>query len=150
MIKIKRIYEAADAGDGARILVDRLWPRGVSKKKAGVDLWLKGCSINSKFSPLGSEKRRLATFVRARNKVSGTAFKEIAPSDKLRKWFGHEPGKWPGFRRRYESELKGKGEEAGRILGLARKSTVTLLYAAKDEERNNAAALRDFLASRAG
>ena len=114
MIKIKRIYEPIAAADGRRILVDRLWPRGVSKTKAGVTLWTR----------------------------------EVAPSDKLRKWFGHEPEKWPEFRRRYRAELKLKSAELDRISAEAGKSDVTLLFAAKDEQRNNAVVLREYLDKR--
>ena len=76
MIRTKRVYEPPQRSDGARVLVDRLWPRGVAKDRAKVDVWLK----------------------------------EIAPSDGLRKWFGHEPAKWAAFRREYRAELKEKSE----------------------------------------
>jgi len=72
MFKLKRIYEASEASDGYRVLVDRIWPRGVSKEKAQIDLWMKG----------------------------------IAPSDALRKWFGHDPERWEEFQRRYREELQ--------------------------------------------
>ena len=72
MFKLKRIYEASEASDGYRVLVDRIWPRGVSKEKARIDLWMK----------------------------------EIAPSDALRKWFGHDPERWEEFQRRYREELQ--------------------------------------------
>lgn len=111
MIKIKRIYDAPAAADGFRVLVDRLWPRGVSKAAARLDLWLK----------------------------------ELAPSDGLRKWFGHDEARWEGFRERYLAELRANPEAAGRLGELPAKKTVTLLYAAKDPLRNNAAVLRDFL-----
>ena len=71
------MYEEPDKGDGKRILVDRLWPRGLTKTKATVDLWLK----------------------------------DIAPSTKLRKWFGHESSRWEEFKKRYRAELKGKDEQ---------------------------------------
>jgi len=112
MIKIKRIYEQPAKEDGFRILVDRLWPRGISKEKAKIDLWLK----------------------------------EIAPSDELRKWFGHDPEKWEEFKAKYEKELKGKQELLGKIKQMEReKGIVTLLYSAKDKEHNNAVALNTFL-----
>ena len=114
MIKIKRIYEEPSDADGFRILVDRLWPRGVSKKDAKVDLWLK----------------------------------EVAPGDDLRKWVSHDPEKWDEFKRRYFKELDaptGKEGVPGVIVEHARKGTVTLLYAAKDEDHNNAAALMEYL-----
>ena len=72
-IQLKRVYEEPSPADGFRILVDRLWPRGISKEEACVDLWLK----------------------------------EVAPSDELRKWFDHDPERWPEFRARYRAELKG-------------------------------------------
>ena len=111
MIKIKRIYEQPDPADGQRLLVDRLWPRGLSKEQAGVDRWLK----------------------------------EIAPSDELRRWYGHDPGKWQEFRSRYRGELEAKRELLDQLADLARGQTVTLLYAAKDEEKNNAVVLKEVL-----
>jgi uncharacterized protein YeaO (DUF488 family) len=116
MIKIKRAYEPASPEDGARILVDRLWPRGLSKERAAIDLWLK----------------------------------DIAPSDELRKWYGHDPGKWPEFERRYFKELQAKGNELKEIRARARKGDVTLLYGTKEREFNNAHALRDYLKGRGG
>ncbi len=112
MIRIKRIYEPPAAADGRRVLVDRLWPRGMSKDEAKVDEWLK----------------------------------EIAPSDELRKWFGHDPARWAEFRTRYREELKGHGELIDRLRAEARTGTVTLLFAAKDEEHNNAVVLKEILA----
>jgi uncharacterized protein YeaO (DUF488 family) len=114
MIKIKRIYEQPDPEDGQRLLVDRLWPRGLSKEHAGVDRWLK----------------------------------EIAPSDELRKWFGHDPARWDEFRARYLGELEAERELLDELAELARGQTVTLLYAAKDQERNNAVVLKEVLAKR--
>lgn len=111
MVKIKRIYEEPEPGDGIRLLVDRLWPRGLSKDRAHVDRWLK----------------------------------EIAPSDELRRWFGHEPEKWQEFRTRYREELAGQRQALDEIRALAKEGTVTLLYAAHDEEHNNAVVLRDLI-----
>jgi uncharacterized protein YeaO (DUF488 family) len=113
MIKTKRMYEPAAKNDGVRVLVDRLWPRGVSKEDAGVDIWLK----------------------------------EIAPSDDLRKWFGHQDDRWDEFQKRYADELKPWEGVLVPVLEFLERDhgTVTLLFAAKDEERNNAAALRSFL-----
>lgn len=111
MIRIKRIYDPPAAGDGRRVLVDRLWPRGLSKDEVKVDEWLK----------------------------------EIAPSDELRKWFGHDPARWEEFRTRYREELKLHGELLERLRAEARKGTVTLLFAAKDEEHNNAVVLKELL-----
>jgi uncharacterized protein YeaO (DUF488 family) len=112
-ISVKRAYEKAAAADGTRILVDRLWPRGIAKAKAKVDLWLK----------------------------------EIAPSDELRKRFHARPEHWAAFKRAYAAELKSpEAKEAARELRAAiRKGDVTLLYAAKDEEHNNAVALKAWL-----
>lgn len=111
MIKIKRVYEKPADDDGNRILVDRLWPRGLSKEKAGLDLWLK----------------------------------DIAPSTELRKWFGHAPERWKSFRGRYETELKNKAELVEMLKAKAGKGTITLLYAARDEEHNEALVLKDVL-----
>ena len=106
-VRIKRAYEPAVPSDGFRILVDRLWPRGLSKAKAHIDLWLK----------------------------------EIAPSPELRTWFGHDPVKWKEFRSRYLSELRGKNEEIDQIREKAKEGMVTLVYAAKDEQHNDAVVL---------
>ena len=115
-LKIKRAYEPPAEDDGVRVLVDRLWPRGVSKDEAGVDVWLK----------------------------------EIAPSDELRKWFKHDPGKWAEFRKRYERELDQKKEAVRQIIDLLAEGPVTLLYSAKDEEHNNAVVLRAYIARHRG
>ena len=112
MIKMKRAYEVPEKSDGFRVLVDRLWPRGVSKEKAAVDLWLK----------------------------------DVAPSNELRKWFGHDPAKWPEFGRKYAAELKDNPEAVNTLRGLAKEhKTLTLVYAAKDEEHNEAAYLKGVL-----
>jgi uncharacterized protein YeaO (DUF488 family) len=114
VIKLKRAYEASEPSDGFRILVDRLWPRGVSKSTARIDLWLK----------------------------------EIAPSADLRKWFGHEPSKWTEFRDRYFRELENNSEALNELMAHLRYGIVTLVYGAKDQEHNNAVALKDYLESR--
>jgi uncharacterized protein YeaO (DUF488 family) len=111
-LRIKRIYEPADHGDGVRVLVDRLWPRGISKDR--IDLWLK----------------------------------DIAPSTALRKWFGHVPARWAGFRARYARELKGNAVAVAELRKLMRGKTVTLLYGARDTEHNEAVALANFLKAR--
>jgi uncharacterized protein YeaO (DUF488 family) len=112
MIKIKRAYQPAEEADGFRILVDRLWPRGISKEKAMIDLWLK----------------------------------DIAPSNDLRKWFSHNVKKWSEFKTRYLEELKTKRTLMEHIKNLEKeKGTLTLIYAAKDEEHNNALVLKDKL-----
>jgi uncharacterized protein YeaO (DUF488 family) len=113
-IRIKRVYEEAEKEDGERILVDRLWPRGLTKEKAKVDLWLK----------------------------------DVAPSTELRKWFAHDPAKWPGFRSRYEDELKGKKEEVDLLRHEAAKGAVTLVYGAKDQQHNEAVILLKLLTAK--
>ena len=112
-VELKRVYEEADANDGTRVLVDRLWPRGLSKERARVDAWLK----------------------------------EVAPSDELRQWFGHDPDKFAEFRKRYEAELASEsGKEAmTKLRELVKRGHVTLLFAARDMEQNNAVVLRDVL-----
>jgi uncharacterized protein YeaO (DUF488 family) len=115
VLKVKRIYEAPAPSDGYRILVDRVWPRGVSKQRAAIALWLK----------------------------------EIAPSTGLRKWFGHDPERWPEFQKRYRQELRGKTGLALQIRQLEKEHhVVTLLFGARDEDRNQAVVLRTFLAAR--
>lgn len=109
-ISLKRAYEPPAASDGTRILVDRLWPRGVSKAKAGIDLWLK----------------------------------DVAPSTELRKWFDHDPDKWPEFQRKYRAELKGS-EALAELRKLSRQGHVTLVYSARDELHNDAVALKKIL-----
>lgn len=113
MIKLKRVYDPYADSDGKRILVDRLWPRGIKKEDARMDLWLK----------------------------------DIAPSNELRKWFGHDPGRWQEFRRRYREELKEKSDLVRELRKAASKGTVTLLYSAKDTEHNNAVVLKEVIAS---
>jgi uncharacterized protein YeaO (DUF488 family) len=111
MIKLKRAYESVSAEDGLRILVERLWPRGVSKQKAQIDLWLQ----------------------------------DAAPSPKLRKWYSHDPAKWPEFRRRYRAELKSQGSLIALLGYVAHHQPVTFVYAASDPERNSALALKELL-----
>jgi uncharacterized protein YeaO (DUF488 family) len=110
-LRLKRVYEPAARDDGTRVLIDRLWPRGLSKEKAAVDHWMK----------------------------------DIAPSAELRKWFGHDPDRWPEFRRRYMGELREKTALVDQIRDLARKHTVTLLFGAHDEEHNDAVVLHEVL-----
>ena len=64
VVQVKRVYQQSGRDDGLRVLVDRIWPRGLSKESAGVDLWLR----------------------------------DVAPSTGLRRWFGHDPEKWPSSR----------------------------------------------------
>jgi len=111
MISLKRVYETPDAEDGARVLIERLWPRGLDKQHAQVDEWLK----------------------------------EIAPSTELRKWFAHDPAKWPEFQKRYQAELAGKSGLLDQLRQMARKDKVTLVFAAKDEQHNSAMVLKNYL-----
>ncbi|HSR13011.1 MAG TPA: DUF488 domain-containing protein [Thermodesulfobacteriota bacterium] len=111
MIKIKRAYEPPAPGDGTRILVDRLWPRGITKEKAKISEWLK----------------------------------ELSPSTELRKWYAHDPAKWPEFKKRYRKELAGREDEIRRLRDAARKGTVTLVFSSKELEINNAAALKEII-----
>ncbi len=113
MIRIKRVYEPVEPGDGERYLVDRLWPRGIKKEKLALTAWLK----------------------------------EAAPSNELRRWYGHDPDKWDEFRRRYFSELEGKPETCLVLTGAAARGDVTLLFSSRELEINNAAALKLFLES---
>ena len=113
-LTVKRIYEPPAPDDGQRVLVDRIWPRGVRKEDAALTLWLR----------------------------------EIAPSNELRKWFGHEPARWVEFRKRYAVELDGNGEAVAQLRGLLGKGKVTLLYGAHDEVHNNAVALAGYLRGR--
>lgn len=113
-IRIKRAYDAPAKTDGERILVDRLWPRGLKKEKAAISEW----------------------------------YKDIAPSNELRQWFRHEPGKWPEFKKSYKKELASKKELVSALAGKARRETVTFVFAAKDEEHNNAVVLKEYVEKR--
>jgi uncharacterized protein YeaO (DUF488 family) len=110
-VKLKRAYDDPAAADGMRVLVDRLWPRGVKKEAAAIDLWAK----------------------------------DLAPSTELRKWFGHDPTRWAEFERRYTTEVLQHAELLDKIRKLARRGTVTLIYAARDREHNEAVIIRDML-----
>jgi uncharacterized protein YeaO (DUF488 family) len=110
-IKLKRAYDKPSAEDGYRILVDRIWPRGVSKQDVKVEQWLK----------------------------------DIAPSKELRKWFKHDPEKWSEFKKRYFNELKSKSKAVEELMQIAKEQAVTLVYAAKDKEYNNAVALKEYI-----
>lgn len=113
-IRLKRAYDTPARSDGPRVLVDRVWPRGVSREDAALDHWFKG----------------------------------LAPSSDLRKWFGHDPGKWSEFRDRYRAEL-GSEEASSDVEALesllSEHRRITLVFAARDTEHNNAVALRDFI-----
>jgi len=110
-IKIKRVYEKPEKTDGFRVLVDRLWPRGLTKEKAAADLWLK----------------------------------EIAPSTELRKWFSHDPDKWPEFKKKYLGELKENKESVSILKDYVKKGDLTLLYGARDQVHNEALVIKDFI-----
>ncbi|WP_343045204.1 DUF488 domain-containing protein [Oricola thermophila] len=110
-IRTKRAYRAARVSDGRRILVDRIWPRGMTQDRLRIAEWAK----------------------------------EIAPSDELRRWFGHDPAKWDRFRASYFRELDGMPDEISRILGLLDEGPITLVYGAKNEMHNNAVALAEYL-----
>jgi uncharacterized protein YeaO (DUF488 family) len=113
-VRIRRVYEPPPPADGYRVLVDRLWPRGLSKEAARIDAWLR----------------------------------DLAPSDELRRWFGHDPARWPAFCARYRAELRAEPRRSllADLASRARAGPVTLLYAARDPARNNAVVLRDALA----
>ena len=113
-IHLKRAYDKPARSDGPRVLVDRIWPRGVAREDADLTLWLKG----------------------------------LAPSTELRKWFGHDPGKWLEFRKRYLRELSAPeaGEDLEKLKGLfAEYRRITLVFGSKETKHNNAVALRDFI-----
>lgn len=114
-VKLKRAYDPPAASDGTRILVDRLWPRGVKKANAAIDQW----------------------------------DKSIAPSTRLRNWFGHDPARWPEFRQRYASEIHGHREELAALRARAESGRITLIFAAHDKMHNHAIVLRDVLLGRA-
>jgi uncharacterized protein YeaO (DUF488 family) len=116
MLQVKRVYDTPSSEEGYRVLVDRLWPRGLKREAALVHSWLK----------------------------------EIAPSDELRRWFGHDPERWKEFQARYGKELAAQEPLWRELLQRARKGRVTLLYSAKDTQHNNAVALKSFLDSKAG
>ena len=115
-IRLKRAYQPASKDDGYLILVDRLWPRGLSKQDANVDLWIK----------------------------------EIAPGTELGKWFKHDTTKWVEFRQRYNQELDSQPEAVQQLVDLVKQQRATLIYGAKNEEFNQAVALKEYLDKRAG
>ena len=111
-IIIKRVYDEPKKLDGKRVLIDRLWPRGLSKEEAGIDLW----------------------------------HAEVAPSTKLRQWFGHDSKKWEEFKRRYLKELKANKESVKKLKDyISPLPCATLLFAARSLEFNHAIVLKDFL-----
>lgn len=110
-ISLKRVYDRPAPGDGTRILVERLWPRGLTKDKAAIDHWAK----------------------------------DISPSPELRRWYGHDPAKWPEFRARYRSELEKNQDALSALAEKCRAGKVTFVFAAKHERRCSAAVLKAFL-----
>ena len=110
-VRLKRAYEDAAAYHRRRVLIDRFWPRGVSREHAHLDEWAR----------------------------------ELAPSSELRQWFGHDPARFAEFRRRYEGELKAKEEKLSELRARAREGTLTLVYAARDTEHNDAVVLAELL-----
>lgn len=108
LIKVKRVYEPAEPGEGARFLVERLWPRGVKKTSLEMQAWLR----------------------------------DVAPSDELRRWFGHDPDRWDEFQASCAAELHRKPHVLQPIIEAAGRSDVTLLFSARDMEHNNAVALK--------
>ena len=110
-IKLKTVYETPEPADGLRVLVDRLWPRGLSQPEVAADLWLR----------------------------------EAAPSNALRRWFGHDPRRWGQFQRKYRAELAQQPELLHTLDDLRRRTPITLLFGARDEAHNNAVVLREIL-----
>ena len=110
-IRTKRIYEKPSPADGVRVLIDRLWPRGISKESAAIDFWAKA----------------------------------VAPSNELRKWYRHDSTKWREFRERYFAELDANPEGVAELVSYVNDSTATLVFSSKEEQLNNASALREYL-----
>jgi uncharacterized protein YeaO (DUF488 family) len=110
-VVLKRAYEPAGDADGYRVLVDRLWPRGVSRERARLDEWAR----------------------------------DLAPSTELRSWFGHDPDRFPEFRRRYVAELGSRREHLSELRRIARRGRLTLVYGAADREHNDAVVLAQVL-----
>jgi uncharacterized protein YeaO (DUF488 family) len=110
-VRAKRVYDQADPGDGYRVLIDHVWPRGISRERARLDRWAR----------------------------------ELAPSDALRKWFDHRPARFPEFRASYRDELAARPELVDELRRRAARGRVTVLYAARDREHNNAVVLVEFL-----
>lgn len=112
-VQIKRAYEKAEKKDGYRVLVDRLWPRGIKKAKLHLDNWIK----------------------------------EIAPSDDLRKRFGHKPENWKSFKKDYKKELRTTDhkEQLKFLADIAKRKTLTLVYGARDEKLNNATVIKEIV-----
>ena len=110
-IRTKRVYDPPMKDDGYRVLIDRLWPRGLSKANARIDFWARS----------------------------------IAPSTELRRWYQHDPAKWPEFQRRYDEELDANPDGLSELRASVRGKTVTLLFGSKETKRNNATSLKAYL-----
>jgi uncharacterized protein YeaO (DUF488 family) len=110
-VRAKRVYEEAEAGDGYRVLIDHVWPRGVSRERAHLDEWAR----------------------------------ELAPSDELRKWFDHVPARFPEFRSRYRAELAAHSQRVDDLRRRASTGPLTIVYAARDTEHNNAVVLKELI-----
>ena len=113
-IRLRRAYDEMGQNDGQRVLVDRMWPRGVKKDALDLTEWCK----------------------------------DVAPSDELRRWFAHDPDRWPEFQSRYRDELRDHEDDVARLADMAQQKRLTLVFAAKDRDRNNAVVLRSVLAER--
>jgi uncharacterized protein YeaO (DUF488 family) len=113
-VRIKRVYDPPEPGDGYRVLIDRLWPRGVSRQRARLDEWAR----------------------------------ELAPSDELRKWFGHDPERFSEFRRRYRRELRAHADRIDELHERAAQGPLTIVYAARDEKHNDAVVLAELMRAR--
>lgn len=110
-VRIKRIYDPPEQGDGYRVLIDHIWPRGVSRERAKLDEWAR----------------------------------ELAPSDELRKWFDHDPVRFEQFRSRYRRELDGQADKLEQLRTRASKGPLTIVYAARDQEHNNAVVVSELV-----
>jgi uncharacterized protein YeaO (DUF488 family) len=115
-VRTKRAYDDAAPDDGYRVLIDHIWPRGISRERARLDAWQR----------------------------------ELAPSDDLRRWFDHVPERFAAFRSRYRDELAGHAEEVEELRRRAREGAVTIVYAARDTEHNNAVVLAELIRTGAG
>lgn len=110
-IRTKRVYDTPAASDGARVLVDRIWPRGLSREDVAADAWVR----------------------------------HIAPSTALRRWFAHDPARWTEFRSRYRAELDVRTDSIAELARIVGDRDVTLLYAARDRDHNQAVVLKEYL-----
>ena len=111
MIRLKRVYEAPSGGDGLRVLVERLWPRGISKANARIDLWTK----------------------------------DLAPSEGLRKWYGHAPARWPVFRELYRAELDRNKDAVAALRQRLKGRKATFVFASRERFQNSASVLKEYL-----